>query len=80
MAERGAYYWCLRHGEVERGETACRADQRRGPYATEAEARDWRDTHESREDAWAAEDERWKDEDEDDADDERWKDEGGSWV
>lgn len=63
----GEYYWCLRHGEVEQGDSTCLAQDRLGPYATAEAAREWRDTHSEREEAWKAEDERWDgDEDEDD--------------
>jgi hypothetical protein len=58
------YYYCLTHHEVERG-ARCRADNRLGPYATEDEARRWRERHEGREETWEAEDERWHGKDED---------------
>lgn len=66
------YWWCLRHRRVEDARTTCRADERLGPYATEAAARDWREQHGEREDAWEAEDERWHGTDEDDDEDDGW--------
>jgi hypothetical protein len=66
------WYWCLRHGRVERpGE--CRSDDRLGPYPTPDDARQWRHRHETRQERWEAEDERWErwgeDEDEDEDED-----------
>jgi hypothetical protein len=62
----GEYYWCLRHATVEQDATACPAQDRLGPYATAEAAREWRDTHDGREEAWKAEDERWNDDEDDD--------------
>lgn len=54
------YYWCLDHGRVETGENRCKADNRLGPYPTEAAARNWRETVEDRNDAWDDQDEEWE--------------------
>jgi hypothetical protein len=54
-----AFYWCLRHQRVEPA-GQCRSEDRLGPYATEAEARQWRERHEGRETRWEEEDERWE--------------------
>jgi hypothetical protein len=58
------YYWCLTHGTVEEGKQ-CRAVERLGPYATEEEARSWRDRHEGRHESWKQDDERWEEQDPD---------------
>lgn len=60
-----AYYWCLTHDEVEAGAT-CKAANRLGPYETPRAARSWNQRHESRQETWEAEDERWN-ADQDDA-------------
>ncbi len=54
------WYWCLRHKRAEPAATACKADLRMGPYASEAEAARYAETAQAREDSWEAEDERWK--------------------
>lgn len=56
------YWWCLTHDRVEHG-SLCKADNRLGPYASEADARAWRERHETREDAWDEQDKRWHGED-----------------
>lgn len=59
MSEQDDWWWCLTHQRVEHG-TRCRAQDRLGPYPSEAAARDWRSTRDAREDVWEAEDERWE--------------------
>ncbi|MEN3314580.1 MAG: hypothetical protein V7605_814 [Acidimicrobiaceae bacterium] len=56
----GEWFWCLRHQRPEQGEGACEAEQRLGPYASEAEARAWKDKVEDRNEEWDAEDRRWE--------------------
>lgn len=55
----GPYYWCLEHKRVEVASDRCKADNRLGPYVTEAEARNWRERVEDRNDAWDDQDEDW---------------------
>jgi hypothetical protein len=62
MAE---FYWCLTHQAVEQGKI-CKAADRLGPYATEEEARAYRERIERRADAWKEDDERWEGADDDD--------------
>lgn len=57
------WYWCLRHERVERGAQSCPADVRMGPYSSEADARNWRDQAEARNERWEAEDREWTGED-----------------
>lgn len=52
------WYWCLRHERTERAGD-CRAEDRLGPYATEADARAWRERVERRNDRWEDDDDRW---------------------
>ncbi len=54
------WFWCLRHQRVERGEEACEAEQRLGPYPSEAAARAWKEQVEARNEAWDQEDRRWE--------------------
>jgi hypothetical protein len=58
------YWWCLTHDRVEQG-SICRADNRLGPYDSEAAARGWRERRDTREEAWEEEDKRWHGEDDD---------------
>jgi hypothetical protein len=58
------YWWCLTHDRVEQG-SICRADNRLGPYASEADARAWRERRDTREETWEEEDKRWHGEDDD---------------
>lgn len=58
MSER--FYWCIRHQRVERAGQACPEQFRLGPYATEDDARNWRERRDAREDRWEAEDEAWE--------------------
>jgi hypothetical protein len=60
------WYWCLTHERVESAEERDDLENTLGPYATEEAARNWRDTVESRNDAWDEEDKRWRGDDEDD--------------
>lgn len=53
------WYWCLDHGRPEPHASMCRAAERLGPFASEAEARKWKDTAEARNEKWDAEDEEW---------------------
>lgn len=58
MAE-SQWYWCLTHNTVEQGEV-CRAANRMGPYPTKEAARNWKTSHEDRQETWEEEDERWE--------------------
>jgi len=53
-----AYYWCLRHSQVE-SEHGCKAADRLGPYPTEVAAANALTTVAQRNEDWDAEDERW---------------------
>lgn len=57
------YWWCLTHGRVEQG-AVCKAQDRLGPYASEEEARAWRERRDAREESWEEEDRRWRGDDE----------------
>ncbi len=59
MTDDTPFYWCLTHGEVEVGEQ-CRAQDRLGPYPSADAARNWKATHESRQEKWEDEDEKWE--------------------
>lgn len=52
----GQWYWCLKHAAVEPA-AGCANSQRMGPYASAAEARNWRSRVEARNDSWDAQDE-----------------------
>ena len=52
------FYWCLRHQRVESTDL-CPADQRMGPYPSPEAAERFAETAKSRNEDWAAEDERW---------------------
>lgn len=54
-AESEQWYWCFRHTAVERG-PGCPNTDRMGPYASEEEARNWRERVLARNEAWDAED------------------------
>lgn len=56
--QENQFYWCLRHQRVE-STRRCGAEMRMGPYASAAEAEAFAEKAKEREDAWAAEDERW---------------------
>ncbi len=58
------YYWCFKHRTVEQGR-ACKAANRFGPYESPEAARGWKERLERRDEAWAADDERWHGTDED---------------
>lgn len=57
------WYWCLRHQRPEQGEAACEADHRLGPYASEEEARHWKERVDARNEQWEEDDRRWNDPD-----------------
>jgi hypothetical protein len=59
MADDEQWWWCQTHGVAEQG-PGCRAQDRLGPYPTAEAAASWKSTHEGREDAWDAEDDRWE--------------------
>jgi hypothetical protein len=59
-----SWYWCLDHNRVEGDDSSCPPDRRMGPYASEDEARNWRDKVDARNDKWDAEDREWEGEDE----------------
>jgi len=54
-----SYFFCLKHHTVE-GEDGCRASDRLGPYATEAEAARALEKVEERNEAWD-DDPKWND-------------------
>lgn len=59
MASDG-YYWCLKHERVESGDDVCAAKHRLGPYASAAEAEHALELVQRRNEAWDAEDARWR--------------------
>lgn len=63
-SDMSEYWWCLTHGRVEQGDV-CKSEDRLGPYPTEEAAASWRTRHETREETWEEEDERWHGEDDD---------------
>ena len=50
--EHEQWFWCFTHQKAEPEGEQCRADDRLGPYASRAEAEDWRAKVEARNDAW----------------------------
>ncbi len=56
----GPYFWCLRHNRVETGDGVCAAQYRLGPYASADDATRALETVEKRNQAWDAEDARWR--------------------
>ncbi len=52
------WYWCIKDQRAEQG-LGCRAQDRLGPYATQEEAINWRESVKRRNKRWDAEDERW---------------------
>jgi len=62
------WYWCLTHGRPESGEARDDLENALGPYASEDEARRWREKVEERNEAWQEEDDRWADDDLDEDD------------
>jgi hypothetical protein len=56
----GTFWFCLDHHRVERFED-CDSHNRMGPYSTFGDAEQAIQTHDERERAWDAEDERWND-------------------
>jgi len=61
VAESGKFWWCLKHKRVETDENRCKAADRLGPYDTAADAERALQTVAARNEAWDAEDRRWKD-------------------
>lgn len=57
MAE---YFWCTLHHRVEQQDDRCSANFLMGPYPSEEAAASYAETAEQRDEAWAAEDERWE--------------------
>jgi hypothetical protein len=53
------WYWCMRHNRAESTDR-CGAELRMGPYPTKAEAENFAEKAQAREDAWEEEDDRWK--------------------
>jgi hypothetical protein len=62
------WYWCLKHERVEREDERDAATQTLGPYPSEIAARNWRETHDQREETWKQQDRDWTGEDEDEDD------------
>lgn len=60
MGDQQEYYWCLAHDRVEASADRCAAQDRMGPYPTEAAARDWQATSEQRNEDWDEADEAWE--------------------
>jgi hypothetical protein len=60
----GEWYWSLTRKQVVRADQRDRADEVLGPYPTEEAARNWKDTAETRNDAWDEADKAWEGEDE----------------
>lgn len=59
------WYWCLTHERPEPATDRDDPDNALGPYDTEADARNWKQRHEERADAWKAEDDEWNGESDD---------------
>lgn len=53
------WYWDLTKGVAVPADERGPGDQMLGPYRTKGEAENWKNTVESRNDAWDDEDERW---------------------
>ena len=58
------WYWSLTKKRVVTADQRDRADEVLGPYPTEEAARNWKDTAETRNDAWDEADKAWEGEDE----------------
>ena len=59
--ETDTWYWCLRHGGVERGsDSSCPPDDRMGPYESQEAAAHWKDRVEARNQKWENEDKAWE--------------------
>ena len=52
-----AYYWCLDHGQVEQDDTDCPPDRRLGPYPTQEDARNWKESVSAKTEEWEREEE-----------------------
>lgn len=63
------WYWDLNHHRVVRGDERGPADNTLGPYDSPAEAANWREKVEARNDAWDDADEEWAGDGDDDDDD-----------
>ena len=61
MAEK-QYWWCLSHERVEEDHD-CPGSDRLGPYPSREAAQNWKDRAEARNDAWDAEDRKWRGDD-----------------
>ena len=53
------WYWCLTHERVEAGDDRDDPDNTLGPYATQAEAANWRARGEERNQRWQDDDKAW---------------------
>lgn len=60
------WYWCLTHGRAEAEDARDDVDNSLGPYPTEQDAENWRETVEARNEAWEAADKAWNDDEADD--------------
>ncbi len=60
MSDGERFYWCQRHGRVERAGETCPERDLLGPYPSAEAARNWRQQHEAREDRWQAQDDAWE--------------------
>lgn len=54
------WFWDLRRKRAVRARERGPGDQTLGPYASRAEAENWRQTVEDRNEQWAADDEEWE--------------------
>lgn len=59
-SDREEWYFDLRRGVAVPASERGPAEHLLGPYPSKAAAENWRDTVESRNEAWDAEDERWE--------------------
>lgn len=58
--EGSRWWWCIRHARPEQDGARCAAKDLMGPYASEAQARAWRDRSEARNEAWEEADDAWE--------------------
>jgi len=65
MAATGAWWWCRYHERVEGADTRCPPEDLLGPYESEADARNWKERVETRNERWEAEDRAWSGDEED---------------
>ncbi len=54
------WYWCITHSRPETAEDRDDPFTSLGPYPSEEAARNWKATVETRNEAWAEDDERWE--------------------